>query len=125
MPGVLWAYRTTKRRSTGEIPLSLAYGIEAIIPPHTTVPSMSIEVGSMDQNCEQMKVNFDLLGEKREKVIVRVVAYQQLLMSYNNKIAKVRQFQPRELVLRKASITAQRHGSNKMNPSWECPYVIS
>ncbi|CAL9001825.1 unnamed protein product [Prunus brigantina] len=41
--GVLWAYRTTKRRSTGETPFSLAYGTEAIIPPHITVHSMSIE----------------------------------------------------------------------------------
>ncbi|KAI5325335.1 hypothetical protein L3X38_034409 [Prunus dulcis] len=38
LPGVLWAYRTTKRRSTGETPFSLAFGIEAIIPPHITVP---------------------------------------------------------------------------------------
>ncbi|CAL8990807.1 unnamed protein product [Prunus brigantina] len=40
LPGVLWAYRTTKRRSTGETPFSLAYGTEAIIPPHITVPSI-------------------------------------------------------------------------------------
>ncbi|CAL9012001.1 unnamed protein product [Prunus brigantina] len=39
LPGVLWAYRPTKRRSTGETPFSLAYGTEAIIPPHVTVPS--------------------------------------------------------------------------------------
>ncbi|CAL2241653.1 unnamed protein product [Prunus armeniaca] len=77
LPGVLWAYYTTKRRSTGETPFSLAYGTEAIIPPHITVPSMSIEVGSLDQNCKQMKVNLDMLEEEREKVIVRVAAYQQ------------------------------------------------
>ncbi|CAL9006556.1 unnamed protein product, partial [Prunus brigantina] len=52
LPGVLWAYRTTKRRSTGETPFSLAYGTEAIIPPHITVPSISLEVGSIDQNSE-------------------------------------------------------------------------
>ncbi|KAI5311615.1 hypothetical protein L3X38_040788 [Prunus dulcis] len=44
LPGVLWAYRTTKRRSTGETSFSLAYGTEAIIPLHITVHSISLEV---------------------------------------------------------------------------------
>ncbi|KAI5349971.1 hypothetical protein L3X38_002862 [Prunus dulcis] len=48
LPRVLWAYRTTKMRSTGETPFFLAYGTEAIIPPQIVVPSMSIEVGSLD-----------------------------------------------------------------------------
>ena len=64
LPGVLWAYRTTKRRSTGETPFSLDYWTEAIISPHITVLSVSIEVGSLDQNCKQMKVNLDMLEEE-------------------------------------------------------------
>ncbi|CAL2227727.1 unnamed protein product [Prunus armeniaca] len=48
LPGVLWAYRTTKRRSTDETPFSLTYGTEAIIPPHVTVPSIGIEVGNIE-----------------------------------------------------------------------------
>ncbi|KAL2227023.1 UNVERIFIED_CONTAM: Retrovirus-related Pol polyprotein from transposon [Sesamum indicum] len=32
LPGVLWAYRTTPRTSTGETPFSLVYGSEAVIP---------------------------------------------------------------------------------------------
>ncbi|CAL2276517.1 unnamed protein product [Prunus armeniaca] len=52
LPEVLWAYRTTKRRSTGKTSFSLAYGTEAIISPHIKVPSISLEVGSVDQNSE-------------------------------------------------------------------------
>ncbi|CAL2229324.1 unnamed protein product [Prunus armeniaca] len=48
LPGVLWAYCTTKQRSIGEIPFSLTYGTEAIIPPHIIVPSISLELGSVD-----------------------------------------------------------------------------
>ncbi|XP_020421432.1 uncharacterized protein LOC109949728 [Prunus persica] len=125
LPGVLWAYRTTKRRSTGETPFSLAYGTEAIIPPHITVPSIGIEVGSIEQNSEQMRLNLDLLEGEREKAIVRVASYQQRLKSYYDKRAKIRQFQPGDLVLRKAFITAQRQGSKKMKPNWEGPYIIS
>ncbi|KAI5311349.1 hypothetical protein L3X38_000014 [Prunus dulcis] len=72
LPGVLWAYRTTKRRSTGETPFSLAFGTEAIIPPHITVPSINLEMGSVDQNSEQMRLNLDLLEGEREKTIIRV-----------------------------------------------------
>ncbi|KAI5343737.1 hypothetical protein L3X38_011613 [Prunus dulcis] len=77
-------------KSTGKTPFSLAYGTEAIILSHITVPSMSTEVGSLDQNCKQMKVNLDLLEEELEKAIVRVAAYQQQLTSYYNKKAIVR-----------------------------------
>ncbi|CAL9024563.1 unnamed protein product [Prunus brigantina] len=45
--GLLQAYQTTKRRSIGETLFSLAYETVAIIHPHITVPSMSIEVGSI------------------------------------------------------------------------------
>ncbi|CAL2247724.1 unnamed protein product [Prunus armeniaca] len=108
LPGVLWAYRTTKRRSTGETPFSLTYGTEAIIPPHVTVPSIGIEVGNIEQNSEQMRLNLDLLEGEREKAIVRVASYQQRLKSYYDKRAKIRQFQPSNLVLRKAFITAEQ-----------------
>ena len=32
LPNVLWAYRTTPHRSTGETPFSLTYGTKAVIP---------------------------------------------------------------------------------------------
>ena len=117
LPGVQWAYRTIKRRSKGETPFFLAYGTETIIPPYITVPSISLEVGSVDQNSEQMRLNLDLLEGEREKTIIGVVSYQQQLKSYYDKRAKVRQFQPSDLVLRKAFITAPRQVSKKMNPN--------
>ncbi|CAL9019698.1 unnamed protein product [Prunus brigantina] len=55
------AYHTTNRRSTGETPFSLAYGTKVIIPPHVTVPSIGIEVGSIEQNSKQIRLNLDLL----------------------------------------------------------------
>ncbi|KAL6321232.1 hypothetical protein AAG906_016266 [Vitis piasezkii] len=32
LPGVLWAYRTTPGRPTGNTPFALAYGMDAVIP---------------------------------------------------------------------------------------------
>ncbi|CAL9029568.1 unnamed protein product [Prunus brigantina] len=71
----------------------------------------------IQQNSEQMRLNLDLLEGEREKAI--------RLKSYYDKIAKIRQFQPDDLVLRKAFITTQRQGSKKIKSNWEGPYVIS
>ena len=35
LPHVLWMYRTTPRRSTGETPFSMTYGAEVVIPLET------------------------------------------------------------------------------------------
>ena len=39
LPHVLWTYRTTPRRSIGEIPFSMTYGVEAVIPLETGFPT--------------------------------------------------------------------------------------
>ncbi len=44
LPSVLWSYRTTPRRATGETPFSLVYGIEAIISIEVIQPSVRIQV---------------------------------------------------------------------------------
>lgn len=72
-----------------------------------------------------MKLNLDMLEGEHEKAIVQVASYQQQLKSYYDKRAKVKQFQPGNLVVRKNFITAQKQGSKKMKPNWENLYVIN
>ncbi|RVW48156.1 Gag-Pol polyprotein [Vitis vinifera] len=45
LPGVLWAYRTTPRRPTGNTPFALAYGMDAIIPTEIGLPTIRTEAG--------------------------------------------------------------------------------
>ena len=40
LPHVLWSYRTTSRRSTGETPFSMTYGVEEVIPVEMEFPTM-------------------------------------------------------------------------------------
>ena len=40
LPHVLWTYRTTPRRSTGEISFLMSYGAEAVIPIETGFPTL-------------------------------------------------------------------------------------
>ncbi|XP_070677377.1 uncharacterized protein [Malus domestica] len=117
LPGCLWAYRTTKRRATGETPFSLAFGSKAIIPPNIIVPSINTLLPSIDQNSKERATYLDLVEEKREQTITHIATYQQQLISSNNKRAKIRQFQPGYLVLRKAFITAPQRRLKKWIPS--------
>ena len=39
LPMVLWAHRTTLKEAIGEIPFSLVFGTEAIIPAEVRLPS--------------------------------------------------------------------------------------
>ena len=43
LPHVLWSYRTTSRRLTGETPFSMTYGVEAVIPVEMGFPMMRID----------------------------------------------------------------------------------
>ncbi|XP_058189165.1 uncharacterized protein LOC131306759 [Rhododendron vialii] len=43
LPHVLWAYHSTPRRSTGQTPFSMAFGMEAVIPLKSRFPILRIE----------------------------------------------------------------------------------
>ncbi|KAM1097159.1 hypothetical protein ACFX19_014849 [Malus domestica] len=62
-----------------------------------------------------MAASLNLVEEKRKQTITNIVAYQQHLISNYNKIAKIRQFQPEYLVLRKAFIIARRSSYTNAN----------
>nr|XP_016467672.1 PREDICTED: uncharacterized protein LOC107790280 [Nicotiana tabacum] len=54
-PGVLWAYRITTKISTGEIPFSLVYGVEALIPVDIGEPSTRIIQANEELNEREMQ----------------------------------------------------------------------
>ena len=70
LPHVLWTYRTTPRRSTGETPFSLTYGDEAVIPLETGFPTTRTSSFNPKDNDEQLTRNLDLIEEKREDAMV-------------------------------------------------------
>nr|XP_023899446.1 uncharacterized protein LOC112011304 [Quercus suber] len=75
LPKVLWAYRTTPRRSTGETPFSLTYGAEAVIPAEVNLCSARVAGFNHAQNDEMMVGYLDKVEEYRETVTIRLAEY--------------------------------------------------
>ena len=70
LPHVFWTYRTTPRKSTGEIPFSMAYGAEAVIPLENGFPTIRSSAFTSDGNNEPLKKNLNLIEEQRDNARV-------------------------------------------------------
>ena len=62
---VLWTYRTTPRRSTGETPFSMTYGAEVVIPLETRFPTLRTSSFTPSNNDELLGKSLDLIEEKK------------------------------------------------------------
>ena len=63
---VLWAYRTTPRRSTGVMPFSLTYGTETIIPLEVKLPYLRTALADSGGNNQALEETLDINEERRE-----------------------------------------------------------
>ena len=87
LPSVLWSYRTTPRRSTGETPFSLAYGVEAVIPLEVGLPTLRSAAFDTGLNEQTLAKDLDLIEERREAALIKLTSYhQQLSRSYNRRV---------------------------------------
>ena len=75
LPHVLWTYRTTPRRSTGETPFSMSYGAEAIIPLETGFSTLRTQSFNPSDNDELLERSLDLIDERRESAMVQLAYY--------------------------------------------------
>ena len=124
LPHVLWTYRTTHRRSTGETPFSMTYEAEAVIPLESGFPTTRTSLFSPKDNDEQLARNLDLIEEKRENAMVQLAHYQQKLKRGYDANVRLRPLTPGDLVLRKVVGTAKNPAWGKLGPNWEGPYRI-
>ncbi|KAL0399747.1 UNVERIFIED_CONTAM: hypothetical protein Sradi_2318000 [Sesamum radiatum] len=89
LPGVLWAYRTTARKSTGESPFNLIYGTEAIIPAEIGEETLRIQQYKPEANGIERRRDLDLLDEVRSNASIRAEAYKRrMAKAYNTRVPK-------------------------------------
>ncbi|XP_028103885.1 uncharacterized protein LOC114302960 [Camellia sinensis] len=119
---VLWAYRTTPRRSTGETPFALAYGMEAVIPLEIGMPTIRSKSFQPDLNEEAVALELDLAEERREWALIHIAAYQQELSKKYNKAVHPRLFKIGDWVLRKVMGNTVAPGEGQLGANWEGPY---
>ena len=125
LPEVLWAYRMTQKSATRETPFALAFGTEAVAPVEVRIKSPMIELASVEHNDEALRLNLDLLDEKREQVLRRTEDYQRKTAWYYNKKVKPRSYMPGDLVLKKLLPARKNPTHGKLGPNWEGPYIVS
>ena len=75
---MLWAYRTTKRSSTGQTSFAMVYGTEAIIPTEIGLPTLRTDIVDRPEvNQNQLLLNLDLAEETRQIAQIKLALYQQ------------------------------------------------
>jgi len=120
---VLWSYRTTPHRTTGETPYKLTYDSDAVIPVEIGEPSWRTLYPS-DQNGTLLREDLDLVDEDRELARIKEISRkQQISQRYNSKV-NLRTFEVGDLVLRRASIGMKNVKDGKLAVNWEGPYKI-
>ena len=125
LPHVLWTYRTTPRRSTGETPFSMTYGAKAIIPFESGFPTLRTSLFNPSDNDEYLKKNSDLIEENKENAMVQLAYYQQKLKQGYDSNVKLRPLTPSDLVLRRVVGTVKNPAWGNLGLNWEGPYRIN
>nr|XP_029147022.1 uncharacterized protein LOC114924956 [Arachis hypogaea] len=119
LPSVLWSYRTTEQSATGETPFRLTYGVDAVIPVEIGEPSPRLLIAGMSEGVEK-----DLIEETREIAhLTETALKQRIALRYNARVLK-RDFEERDLVLRRNDIGVPTPGEGKLAANWEGPYRV-
>ncbi|XP_070006772.1 uncharacterized protein [Nicotiana sylvestris] len=122
----LLGYRTTVHTSVGATPYLMVYGTEAVIPVEVEIPSLRIifEVGVEDSEWVIIHLEqLTLIDEKRMAVVCHGQLYQQIMSCAYNKKVGPRNFEVRQLVLRRI-LPHHKEAKIKFAPNCKGPYII-
>ncbi|GJR38743.1 reverse transcriptase domain-containing protein [Tanacetum coccineum] len=123
LPHVLWAHRTMIKSSHGDTPFSLTYGTEAIIPAEIGMPTYRTMTVDTVHNDEELRLNLDLLEEKRERAAICEAKSKMKMTKYYNARDRGVAFRPRDFVYRSNDASHAAAGG-KLRPKWEGPYEV-
>nr|GEW48576.1 reverse transcriptase domain-containing protein [Tanacetum cinerariifolium] len=84
LPHVLWAHRTMIKSSNGDTQFLLTYETKAVIPAEINMPTLRTAEVDLVQNDEALRINLDLLEEKREQATIREAKSKTKMEKYYN-----------------------------------------
>ena len=94
-------------------------------PAEIGLKSPRIELASVEHNEEALRLNLDLLDEKRDQVLKRTEDYQRKTAMYYDQKVKPKSYKPGDLVLKKLLLARKISTHGKLGPNWEGPYIVS
>nr|GEX41284.1 reverse transcriptase domain-containing protein [Tanacetum cinerariifolium] len=124
LPHVLWAHRTMIKSSHGDTTFSLTYGTEAIIPTEIGMPTYRTAAVDMVSNDNELRLNLDLLKERRERVAICEAKAKSKMKKYYNARVRGVTFKPGDFVYRNNDASHTIAGG-KLGPKWEGPYEVT
>ena len=125
LPEVLWAYKTTCKSATRETPFALAFGTEVVSPFEVGLESPRVKFTNTEHNEDTLRLNLDLLKEKREHALKLAEDYQRKTARYYDRKVRPNSFKPSDLVLKKLLPARKDPTHGKLGPNWEGPYIVS
>nr|GEW40883.1 hypothetical protein [Tanacetum cinerariifolium] len=124
LPRVLWAHRTMIKSSHGDTPFSLTYGTEAVIPTEIGMATYRTTTVDVVNNDEELRLNVDLLEERRERAAVLEAKAKSKMMKYYNARVRGVAFKPGDFVYR-SNDASHAVASGKLGPKYEGPYEVT
>ena len=110
---------------TGETPFQLIYRSETVIPAEVELTSYKVDNHDERKSNEAMCLQLDLVNEVRATAKQRLAQYQDCMAKHYNSWVRHRDFQVRDLVLRKVMGATRDPTLGKLSPNWEGPYRIT
>nr|GEY23759.1 reverse transcriptase domain-containing protein [Tanacetum cinerariifolium] len=86
--------------SHGDTPFSLTYRTEAVIPAGIGMPTYHTTTVDVVHNDEELRLNLDLLKERRERVVIRKAKAKLKMTKYYNARVRNVTFRPSDFVYR-------------------------
>nr|GEX12457.1 reverse transcriptase domain-containing protein [Tanacetum cinerariifolium] len=124
LPHILWAHRTMVKSSHGDTPFYLTYGTEAVIPAEIEMPTYRIRAVDVVNNDEELRLNLDLLEERRELTAINEARSKSKMTKYYNSRVRGVAFQPGDFVYRSNDASHAAAGG-KLGPKWEGPFEVT
>ncbi|GJR07799.1 reverse transcriptase domain-containing protein [Tanacetum coccineum] len=124
IPHVLWAHSTMIKSSNGDTPFSLTYGTEAVIPSEIGMPTYRTAAVDIVRNDDEIRLNLDLLEERRERAAICEAKAKSKMMRYYNARVRDVTFKPGDYVYRSNEVS-HAMDEGKLGPKWEGTYEVT
>ncbi|XP_043692878.1 uncharacterized protein LOC122643309 [Telopea speciosissima] len=125
---VRWAFKTSKRTTTGTTPYALTFGYDAILPMEVTMKSLWVARQyemSPSQYKDSLMAELDDLDEEHLLALDRVQAQKAKVAKAYNKMVRPKAFAELNLVLKAVLPIGHKDPKfGKWSPTWEGPFMV-